>query len=196
MCTRYYVDETVLDQIQQTLNGIDNRLTSPKYAGDMLPTNYAPVIECVDGRLCLTEKKWGYPGIKPGSVVLNARAESVHEKRIFQDGIQHHRIVIPARHFYEWNKNKEKFTFHRQDFDLLFFAGFSDMIENEPRFVILTTQANDSMVKVHDRMPLILEKEQIDDWLKKDDSVMPILHQTLALLNRWAEYEQQTLDLF
>ncbi len=43
--------------------------------------------------------------------------------------------------------------------------GFCVWFEDERRFVILTTAANESMRKVHDRMPLILEKEQLADWL-------------------------------
>ena len=47
-------------------------------------------------------------------------------------------------------------------------AGFCDWFENERRFVILTTKANASMKKVHERMPLILEKEQIVDWFQNE----------------------------
>ena len=50
--------------------------------------------------------------------------------------------------------------FTRSDSTVMYLAGFCDWFENERRFVILTTAANESMKKVHDRMPLILEKEQ------------------------------------
>ena len=43
-------------------------------------------------------------------------------------------------------------------------AGFCNWFKNERRFVILITAANESMIKVHDRMPLILEKEALEDW--------------------------------
>ena len=73
-------------------------------------------------------------------------------------------------------------------------AGFCDWFENERRFVILTTDANESMRKVHDRMPLILEKEQLADWF--DDRKMEDLpHQVPIQLKREAEYEQQSLFL-
>ncbi len=49
------------------------------------------------------------------------------------------------------------------------------------------------MIKVHDRMPLILEKSQIKDWLSDDLAMKDLLRQTPALLDRETEYEQQTL---
>ncbi len=52
---------------------------------------------------------------------------------------------------------------------------------------------NASMIKVHDRMPLILEKRQIRDWLSDDSAVEDLLRQTPVLLDRETEYEQQTL---
>ena len=73
--------------------------------------------------------------------------------------------LIPASGFYEWSRLKEKNTFFRYDAALLYMAGFCVWFEDERRFVILTTAANESMRKVHDRMPLILEKEQLADWL-------------------------------
>ena len=60
--------------------------------------------------------------------------------------------------------------------------------------MILTTAANESMRKVHERMPLILEKEQLADWFD-DRKMEQILHQVPVLLKREAEYEQQSLFL-
>lgn len=193
MCGRYYVDDVMLDEIQHLLKEINNHLNGKNYARDIFPTDYAPVIEADRNKVRLTEKRWGYPGFRNKGVIFNARSESVQEKRVFQNGLRRHRIVVPARHFYEWNKNKEKFTFQRKEPALLYMAGFSDIFENEQRFVILTTQANDSMVGVHERMPLILEERQLRDWMKNDMAVHDILHQTPALLSSHAEYEQQTL---
>ena len=73
-------------------------------------------------------------------------------------------------------------------------AGFYDLTDGGERFVIITTQANASMIKVHNRMPLILEKEQIKDWLSDDSAVESLLQQTPVLLDRETEYEQQTLS--
>lgn len=74
----------------------------------------------------------------------------------------------------------------------MYLTGFCDWFENERRFVILTMAANESMKKVHDRMPLILEKEQLRDWFS-NDKMKAILHQKSVMLKRQAEYEQQSL---
>lgn len=134
----------------------------------------------------------GYSLSQGKNLVVNARVESVLCKPAFRNGIQYHRILIPASGFYEWNQLKEKNTFSRYDAQVLYMAGFCDWFENERRFVILTTAANDSMTKVHNRMPLILEKEQLTDWFD-DRKMEEILHQVPVQLKREAEYEQQSL---
>ena len=125
-------------------------------------------------------------------VIINARAETVQKKRMFRTDIEYGRIVIPAVHFYEWNAQKTKYTFSREDKALLFLAGIADVFEQERRFVILTTQANTSMEKVHDRMPLILEQGQVHDWLLDDKATDSILKQTPVMLDKYTKYEQLT----
>lgn len=87
---------------------------------------------------------------------------------------------------------REKNTFTRSDASVLYLAGFCDWFDNERRFVILTTAANESMIKVHDRMPLILEKEQMEDWFD-NEKMQVILRQEPVMLKRQAEYEQLSL---
>jgi putative SOS response-associated peptidase YedK len=83
------------------------------------------------------------------------------EKRMFRESVEKRRLVVPASGFYEWNENKDKYFFKAQDGKIMLFAGFHD---NE-RFVILTTAANETVQDVHKRMPLILEKEEIEEWV-------------------------------
>ena len=138
-------------------------------------------------------KEWEWVCLKVG-ISSFTRKESVMDKPSFRNGILYHRILIPASGFYEWNRLKEKNTFSRYDAPVLYMAGFCDWFENERRFVIMTTAANESMIKVHDRMPLILEKGQLKDWFD-DRKMEQILHQVPVQLKREAEYEQQSLFL-
>lgn len=103
------------------------------------------------------------------------------------------RAVIPASGFYEWNRNKEKNLFFRRDSSVIYMAGFMDYFNQESRFVILTTQANETMFCVHDRMPLILEHDQIEDWICDETAVNQLLKQQSVSLERQTEYEQMTL---
>ena len=68
---------------------------------------------------------------------------------MFRESVEKRRIVIPASWFYEWNQNKEKNIFYRKDQPTLFMAGFYNVYGNEEYFVILTTQANESVKPVH-----------------------------------------------
>lgn len=105
------------------------------------------------------------------------------EKRMFQNGIHYHRAVIPAAGFYEWSRQKEKNTFYRKDGKPLYLAGFYDRFDKEDRFVILTTVANASMRPVHDRMPLVLEKDQIRSWLWEEKQAQGMRVRFLSFWN-------------
>lgn len=72
-------------------------------------------------------------------------------------------------------------------------AGCYREYHGERHFVILTTEANESVACVHDRMPLILEPEEAEAWLADDQAVEFILHKIPPHLEREQEYEQMTL---
>ncbi len=80
---------------------------------------------------------------------------------MFRDSVLHRRCIIPAKHFYEWDSDKNKVTFLRKDKSVLYMAGFYNCFQGEDRFIIITTQANTSVQKVHNRMPLILEDKEL-----------------------------------
>ena len=190
MCSRYYIDSDIEDELEKVVSDVDQQICQKCFAGDICPTDMAPIIEKTDQGLKLSTCKWGYLLSKGKNLVINARVETVMDKPAFQNGILYHRILVPASRFYEWNHLKEKNSFTKPDAATLSIAGFCDWFENERRF--LTTVANDSMVKVHDRMPLILEKEQMEDWFN-NEKMKTILRQVPARLKRHAEYEQQSL---
>ncbi len=182
-----------LRDMENIVQSIDDSIRSMRFRRDIHPTDMAPAIYRANRKLKLSCQSWGYLKIPDGGVIFNARTESVREKKLFSAGIQYHRAVIPAAHFYEWNASREKNTFRRQDGRTMFLAGFYDIIGNKERFVILTTQANDSMRSVHDRMPLVLEERQLEDWICDDRCTNRLLEQVPVLMNRQSEYEQMSL---
>ena len=133
---------------------------------------------------------WGFPRFDSRGILINARAETAMERHTFKESVLHRRCVIPAKGFWEWNRSKEKFSFERLDSQVLFMAGCYDCIDGQNRFVILTTEANSSVKPVHDRMPLILERNELESWVTDDNAVEYFLHKTPTLLERDAEYEQ------
>jgi len=143
--------------------------------------------------LQIRRQRWGFPGPGGKGLVFNARSESVTEKPMFREGVARRRVAVPVSWFYEWNKSKEKYTFTREGSRVLFLAGFYNRYQDGEHFVILTTEANSSMAPVHSRMPLILDKDQVRDWILDSDRTRELLGQVSPELLKSCEYEQQTL---
>lgn len=160
------------------------------YNGDVHPTEKATIITGRAAGLYAEDMRWGIPG---ENLLINARVETVMERRVFSTGIRKHRCVIPASHFYEWNRDKDKVTFTLPGQPLLYMAGFYDHVDGEDRFVILTKAANDSMQPVHGRMPLILGEDEIRDWIFRDDKTRQFLAAESPELDREQEFEQMSL---
>ena len=190
MCGRYYVDDDTVRQVEKLVSQVGDKMGK---AGDIHPAEMAPVVTAGEKGLCCRWQRWGFPGYNGKQLIFNARSESALEKKLFRESVEHRRIVVPATWFYEWNKNKEKSIFYRKEQSILYIAGFYDRYRDEDRFVILTTAANESMKPVHDRMPLLLERDEIEGWLFDDRQARDLLRKTPALLKRRTDFEQMSL---
>lgn len=199
MCGRYYVDDETAKEIERIIRIADEKVKRMSateltlQAKDIHPTDTAPILMQSGNGLCCRLQKWGFPGFDGKQVIINARSESAMEKKMFKDSVEHRRIVIPATWFYEWNCKKEKSTFCREDRKVLLMAGVYSRYQDEERYVILTTAANESMKPVHDRMPLILEETEIMPWIFDEMKYKEILLKSPCLLERRSEYEQLSL---
>ena len=191
MCGRYYIDEAVEKDIERLVREIDKNMKRQRI-GDIHPTETAPVICKREKELYAVDMKWGFEG-KDKKPLINARAESALEKPTFSDSVKHRRCIIPARKFYEWNREKQKVTFLYEKSPSIYMAGFYRMYGTEPHFIILTTAANNSMKPVHDRMPLILDEQEIKTWIYEDDKVEEFLRKSSPILERQQDYEQMSL---
>jgi len=107
--------------------------------------------------------------------MINARSETIGEKPAFRGPIRYHRCLIPANGFYEWSqqgKEKVPFYIHRKDQETLAFAGIWDIWKGTDEVIescsILTTDANNLVAKIHDRMPVILSPSEFDTWLDRE----------------------------
>lgn len=206
MCGRYHFSVGIMEDIRELTEGTDWKLELGGMDKDIHPGDMAPVItakgwETGDGAdtgssaacLGLVMQRWGFPVPVGKGLVFNARSESVLEKRMFSESVKRRRAAVPVSWFYEWNTSKEKFTFAREDGRVLFLAGCYSRFEDGDHFVILTTEANSSMIPVHSRMPLILEWGQVRDWILDSGRMGELLGQAPSGLARSCEYEQQTL---
>lgn len=191
MCGRYYIDKDVEEELYRVLQEIDEKLRTER-TGDIFPANAAPVIYGKNEKLCGKEMKWGFIG-KDKRLLINARAETALERPAFANSVRQRRCIIPARHFYEWDRDKQKVTFCRKQGKALYMAGFYREQEDGLHFVILTTAANDSVSPVHDRMPLILEEEEMLPWIYNGGQVGSFLAKCSPMLERRQDYEQMRL---
>ncbi|MEA4897258.1 SOS response-associated peptidase [Bacillota bacterium Meth-B3] len=167
MCGRYLVDfdAPALRGIIATLARLGD---APVKAGEVCPSDRAAVLTALGPRAM----RWGFPmeGRRP---VINARAETVRELPMFARALAERRAAVPARGFYEWRREggriRRKLLFELPGEEILYLAGMYDDFaaggQAEPRFVILTTAANESMAAYHDRMPVLLRQTEVPLWL-------------------------------
>ena len=110
---------------------------------------------------------------------INARAETITEKPFFRDAFRNKRCLFPANGFFEWKGHKgqkQPFFFKLKEAELFAFAGLWDHRERDNRSIdsctIITTGANRIMQSIHDRMPVILDPEDYDEWLVDGSSTL------------------------
>lgn len=118
-----------------------------------------------------------------GSRLINARAETVDSKPAFRQAFTRRRCLLPADGFYEWQQvteagrvRKQPYYIHRGDGGVLAFAGLYEIWRNAAypddhpeawlwTATIITTRAEDSVGRIHDRMPMVIEPARWADWL-------------------------------
>ena len=191
MCGRFYVDESMEKELLGVVRELSRKEKVPT-VGEVKPSNTSLVIKGYKQALNVEAMSWGFQQFTGSGLIINARAESVTDKLMFRDSILQRRCVIPASWFYEWNRQKEKVTFKREDSSILFMAGVYQKYEEGNRFIILTTDANESMRPVHDRMPVILEEHELKDWIYDFEFMREALRRVPRKLCREQEYEQQS----
>lgn len=197
MCGRYYVDDDTAKEIERVIRLVDAKVNGSKIPEngmyvDIHPSDIAPVLLKKGDNFCVENIRWGFPA-QDKKLIINARSETALEKRMFSESVSHRRIAIPATGFYEWNRDKKKYTFYRKNSKILWMAGFFNRYQDEDRFVILTTGANASMSPVHDRMPLILNEEELEEWIEDGIKTEGILKKIPCELEKKTDYEQLSL---
>jgi putative SOS response-associated peptidase YedK len=121
---------------------------------------------------------------KIGSRLINARSETVTEKPSFRAAFKRRRCLIPADGFYEWQRQgsrKQPIYIHSHDGAPFALAGLWETWQAADGSVIdsctiLTTEPNELMEPIHNRMPVILEPPDYDTWLHPGDNPNVALH--------------------
>jgi putative SOS response-associated peptidase YedK len=106
------------------------------------------------------ESTWGFTPPRSDTLIINARCETLAERPMFKDLLAGNRCLIPADGFYEW-KGRQPYYFQLPDSQLFGFAG----LWRDDRCVIITRAANKNMRGIHDRMPVMLTRDEWAAWL-------------------------------
>jgi len=204
MCGRYFFGDRTADEVEKEL-GLRPGSVSPRL-GDATPGMILPGIvrrrnsagnsgaqgRGSAGEIDVQDLFWGLKG-GDGKLIINARAESAADKPMFSESIMRRRCLLPAAGFYEWDRDKTRFVFKRTDGKPMYLAGFYDLSTNKDSFVILTTTANKSMEPVHDRMPVMIDAVNAQDYLTDAAAALDMLKEPLPELERSSDYEQLSL---
>jgi putative SOS response-associated peptidase YedK len=132
--------------------------------------------------------KWGFQGFKKGQLMINARAETVEEKKTFSKAFRETRCVFPLSGFFEWDSEKRKLLFTSGESDVFYIGGFYRIHKTgagfETESIIMTTKPNESVSPIHDRMPLIIQKDHIEEWTTDLDFARNYLKADMPELSR------------
>ena len=175
MCGRYLFSAEQNTELAQIVKAVERRygqISVPQ--GEIRPTAVMPVLHEEHGSIQPVLQTWGYK--LPTSLVINARVESVLEKPLFRDSVRQRRCIVPTSGFYEWDAEKHKYFFQQGRNQAMYLAGLTLMQNGDPSYCIITTAANSSMKAIHDRMPLILSKEQAAGWILDPSVTEGFLH--------------------
>jgi putative SOS response-associated peptidase YedK len=177
MCGRYasFLPAEALARIFGTVNPLPNL----EITWNMAPTRDAPVVRLSrEGERHLDALKWGLipyftKDLKKARKPINARSETVTKSGMFKEAFARRRCLVPAPVYYEWRddpEGKTPFAVARVDGDPVAFGGIweawrSPEGERLQSFATITTEANELLAPIQDRMPVIIEKADWPIWL-------------------------------
>jgi putative SOS response-associated peptidase YedK len=180
------------------------RVTEREPDYNVTPRADVPVVAVSRGERTLDLVRWGLvpswaKDLAIGDKLINARADTVAGKPAYKRAFVKRRCIIPADGFYEWKalpspegpkkKVKQPYFIRRRDGEPLAFAGLWEIWhdpnigDDAPRIrscVIITTDANDVLEPIHNRMPVVLPESEWDRWLDPEFNDIDVLQQLLV----------------
>lgn len=175
MCGRFTIAMD-FEELQEAFPGVDfGYYLKPNY--NVAPSQQVLAIPNFDQQKALPFH-WGLIPFwakdkSIGYKMINARAETLHEKPSFKKPYRKQRCLIPASGFFEWQKSgaqKTPIYIHLKSGKPFAFAGlWEKWSPNEQETVhsctIITTQPNELLSEIHNRMPVIINPENYQKWL-------------------------------
>jgi len=177
MCGRFTQERPASELAE--IFGAEPLVEDPGAHYNVAPTDEALVVVQRDDRRAVTAYRWGLiphwaTAAKVGSRMINARAETITVSPAFRDAFVRKRCIVPVESFYEWKRDgtiRQPYRIVRRDGEPLALAGLwagwrePDTGAVRRTFSIVTTTPNEAVATLHDRMPVVLERETWDRWL-------------------------------
>ena len=155
---------------------------------NIAPTTPILAVTAGEGQRHAAIMRWGFTFRRSGSSsrpLFNARSETIMERPVFRNAFSQRRCLVIANGFYEWRSRdgaKTPMWIHRRDERPFALAGIYNR-GHEPAVSVITCAPNSLMTPIHNRMPVILEGADYDDWL--DPEAMPAMLQGLLAPKEW-----------
>ena len=170
MCGRYALHSN--PEVVALLFGLSEiPAFTPRY--NIAPSTQVLIVRRNDAATETSQVRWGLvphwakdPSV--GARMNNARAETVAQKPSFREAYRKRRCLIPANGFFEWKLEhglKQPYYVHPSGGALFAFAGLWEQWKDLQTCAVITTEANEKMAAVHDRMPVIVSPAEYSTWL-------------------------------
>ena len=202
MCTRFYVEpasyRSLITRAQkiQLANDIMVKLgKSLTMCGEMRPTDVIAVLAPnKDGKMAVFPMLWGFSHEATDAPIVNCRLETANQKEMWKDSWFRRRCVIPCSWYFEWehfrspdgkrSKVGDKYLIQPKDSHSTLLAGLYRIEERKglqvPVFSVLTRDAVGDLRGIHDRMPLMLRREDVSAWVRPDGNPQEISQRALT----------------
>jgi len=175
MCGRYAVTSSP-EAIRALFRYADLPNFPPRY--NIAPTQPVAIVRLESGERRFALVRWGFipswaKDPKHVSLMFNARGETVVDKPAYRAAMRRRRCLVPADGFYEWRRvgsSSQPFYVRRKDRKPFAFAGLWETWagpngEELDTAAIITTRANRTLARIHERMPVVVPEEAYDLWL-------------------------------
>lgn len=162
MCGRFHfgiIDNQKGKQIQERAR----KLNLVYKQGEIFPTDEVLCVIPKESKIDLSIKKWG---IKSKSLLINARVETIDDRPTY-NAIKNKRCAIICNGFYEWDKDSNKY-YISFDEDYMYLAC---IFNDKDELVILTRSSYGDFKNIHDRIPIIMNQEEMINFIHNKDDI-------------------------
>ena len=158
---------------------------------NVAPSTFVPILRKKKGRKFISKVKWGLTPDwmkKDAFGHINARSESLSEKPSFKYLLGENNCIIPADGWFEWIRDgRKKAPYFLKPNTPMYMAGlWTRPSEAHPweSFTIITKEAEENIYHIHNRMPLLIPHDQLENWLEGDIGLIKHQQQTEVSFHR------------